>query len=78
VSRVVLYSKPGCHLCDHAKQALSRAAAEFREVDITSDPGLMNEYGITIPVVEVDGVAVFEAGMNPAELREILREALQE
>lgn len=74
--RVVLYSKPGCHLCEEAKTALEDSATPFREVDITGDPGLRDEYGITIPVVEVDGVAVFEAGMNPGKLPAILAEAL--
>lgn len=76
MSRVVLYSKPGCHLCEDAREALERAGTGFREVDITSDPGLREEYGLTIPVVEVDGLPVFEAGMNPAGLPELVAEAL--
>ncbi|CAN5883852.1 glutaredoxin family protein [soil metagenome] len=71
---VVLYSKPGCCLCDDARAALDGAGIDFREVDITSDPGLMAEVGIVIPVVEVDGVAAFEAGMNPDDLPDLLDE----
>lgn len=72
---VVLYGKPGCCLCDDAKTALVRSGTAFREVDITTDPGLLSEFGMTIPVVEVGGAAVFEAGMNPAELPELIKDA---
>jgi glutaredoxin len=73
MSSVVLYGKPRCSLCDHAKDALTTAGVQFDEVDITSDPGLMQEFGIFIPVVEVDGTIVFEAGMDPAELPDLVR-----
>jgi glutaredoxin len=75
VSEVVLYSKPGCCLCDQAKQALVDAHIGFREVDITSDAGLMEEFGIFIPVVEVDGMTAFQAGMSAADLPELVAEA---
>ncbi|MEX0789222.1 MAG: glutaredoxin family protein [Actinomycetota bacterium] len=75
MSEVVLYGKPGCCLCDDAKAALDGAGIGFREVDITSDPGLMAEFGVIIPVVEVDGVAAFEAGMNPQDLPDLVAEA---
>ncbi|HVL52481.1 MAG TPA: glutaredoxin family protein [Actinomycetota bacterium] len=76
MSDVVLYSKPGCCLCDDAKAALEIAGTAFREVDISRDPGLMNEFGVSIPVVEVGGHAVFEAGMNPADLPELVKQAI--
>lgn len=72
---VVLYSKPGCCLCDGAKAALEAAGIGFREVDINRDSGLIAEYGIRIPVVEVGSVPVFEAGMNPAGMAELVEEA---
>jgi glutaredoxin len=73
MTSIVLYGKPGCGLCDHAKEALTAAGIEFDEVDITTDPGLKQELGILIPVVEVDGAVVFEAGMNPADLPDLVR-----
>lgn len=75
---VVLYSKPGCCLCDQAKQALVDAHIDFREVDITSDPGLMEEFGIFIPVVEVGETTAFQAGMSPADLPALVAEAADE
>jgi glutaredoxin len=52
-------TRPGCHLCEVAKEALDRVAAQtgeaWTEVDITDDPALEEEYGIRIPVVLLDG-----------------------
>lgn len=57
--RVRLYGKPGCHLCDDAREVVARVCAEvgttFEEVDITGDPTLIKEYGEQIPVTFVDG-----------------------
>lgn len=57
--RVTLYGKPGCHLCDDARQVVSRVCAElgesYTEVDITSDPELLRRFGEEIPVTYVDG-----------------------
>lgn len=57
--RVVLYSKPGCHLCDDAREVVAAVCAElgesFDEVDITTSEELMRAYGEQIPVTVVDG-----------------------
>ncbi|MBW3591493.1 MAG: glutaredoxin family protein [Actinobacteria bacterium] len=68
MNRVTLFAKPGCTLCDQAKAVLDREGIAFHEVDINSDRGLKEEYGWFIPVVEVQGRWVFEAGMDPEEL----------
>jgi glutaredoxin len=73
---VVLYSRPGCHLCDQARQALEVAGIAHREVDISGDAGLEAEYRVVIPVVEVGGVPVYEAGMDPGELAGLVRAEL--
>jgi glutaredoxin len=69
---VTLYGKPGCHLCEEAREAIERARAstafELREVDITLDPGLNREYGERIPVVTVDGVETFQYFVDPDAL----------
>lgn len=76
MSRIRLFGKAHCSLCDRAKDALIEADLGFVEVDISSDPALKAEFGMFIPVVEVDGVAVFEAGMNPGDLPELVAQAL--
>ena len=76
--RVVLFSRPGCHLCDVARDTLLEARARtpfaFEEVDIERDEELELEYGIRIPVVEVDGEERFETTVDPQELAELLEE----
>lgn len=56
---VTLLSKPGCHLCDIAKEAVARITAElgvpWEERDITADPADYAEYGDRIPVILIDG-----------------------
>jgi len=58
-ARVLLYSRPGCHLCDDARQVIETVCAElgerYTEVDITTSPELQREYGEQIPVTLVDG-----------------------
>ncbi|MGH2709329.1 MAG: glutaredoxin family protein [Actinomycetota bacterium] len=75
MAKAILYSRQGCHLCDDARAVLESEAIAFDEVDITGDPGLEAEYGILVPVVEVAGQPVFEAGMNPTELPDLVKEA---
>jgi glutaredoxin len=58
-ARVVLYGKPGCHLCEEARRIVAEVCAalgeEFREVDITGDASLLRRFGDEIPVTFVDG-----------------------
>jgi glutaredoxin len=64
VRQVVLYSRPGCHLCDDARVVLERvrgrAPFALEEVDIESDDGLHARYLERIPVVMLDGEELFE------------------
>ena len=57
--RVVLYSKPGCHLCDDARAVIELVCAEleegYDEIDISTSAELMSRYGEEIPVTFVDG-----------------------
>jgi glutaredoxin len=75
--RVVLYSRAGCHLCDAARDVLlaecSRTPFELVEVDVADDDLLERDYGIRIPVVEIDGRERFEYEVDPAELLAIVR-----
>ncbi|MGI8613079.1 MAG: glutaredoxin family protein [Nocardioidaceae bacterium] len=57
--RVLVYGKPGCHLCATAEEVVTAVCAElgvsWRRVDISRDAALMRHYGEQIPVVFVDG-----------------------
>ena len=62
-SEVILYSKPGCHLCDEMKAEIQLAACAelytLREVDIEGDSTLLSQYRYEIPVLLIDGVEAF-------------------
>jgi glutaredoxin len=75
--RIVLYSRPGCGLCDEAREVLeaqrSRTPFDLDEFDISGDDAMELEYGSRIPVVEIDGEEVFEISVDPAELARLVR-----
>jgi glutaredoxin len=58
-ARVTLYGKPGCHLCEVAREIIERVCADvgtsYDDVDISGSPELMRLYGEQIPVTFVDG-----------------------
>jgi glutaredoxin len=74
MSDVVVYSRPGCHLCEEAIEAivaLHREGYRFdlHEIDIESDELLLKRHLERIPVVEVDGVVVSELLLDETGLR---------
>jgi glutaredoxin len=69
VSRLVLYGRPGCHLCDDARAALERIGATFEEVDIEGDDALLRAYLERIPVVALDGEELYDFFVDEADLR---------
>jgi glutaredoxin len=70
--KLVLYGKPGCHLCDDARAVLERVGAVFEEVDITTDDALHAVYLERIPVVTLDGVERFDYFVDESALRGLL------
>lgn len=75
--RVVLYARPGCHLCDAAREVIVSERAqrtfEFEEIDISLDEALEMEYGIRIPVVTIEGEERFEIEVDAEELAALIR-----
>ena len=73
---VVLYSRPGCHLCDEARAVVlaerERTDFAFEEVNVETDDALELEYGIRIPVVLIDGEEAFEVSVDPRALARAL------
>jgi hypothetical protein len=58
-ARLTLITRPGCHLCDVAKEAIERVTAatgeRWVEVNVESDRELEAEYGDRVPVTLLDG-----------------------
>ena len=65
---LVLYGRPGCHLCDEARAVLERVGHPFEEIDIEGDDELLRRYLERIPVIEVDGEEAFELLVDEPEL----------
>jgi glutaredoxin len=77
-SRLVLYGRPDCHLCDEVREGLQRLLAdglsfELEEVDIESDEELLRRFLERIPVIELDGEIVSELFLDSDSLRAKLR-----
>ena len=73
MTEVVIYSRPGCHLCEQALgEIVSLHGAgrrfELREVDIESDESLHRSMLERIPVIEVDGELVSELVLDRGAL----------
>jgi len=69
VTRLVLYSRPGCHLCDDARVVLQRVGVPFDEIDIESDDELLKRYLERIPVVALDGQDLYDFFVDEQDLR---------
>jgi len=74
---VIIYSRPGCHLCDEAKAAIMAAGCSdhftLEEVNIESDDELLRKYKYDIPVITIDGVETFIHRVNPQDFIRVIR-----
>ena len=74
--RLIIYTKPGCHLCDDMKSLVRRVIAQQRnardisieEIDISTDRELHDRYGLDIPVLLIDGTKVAKYRVSEEEL----------
>lgn len=76
---VTLYTRPGCHLCEEAKAAMTPVLDEFgatlREVNIDEDAVLRERYGWDVPVIFLGARKVAKHRLNVEQFRRQLREA---
>jgi glutaredoxin len=73
-TKIVVYSRPGCHLCEQAIErlvALHREGYRFQlhEIDIESDDLLLRRHLEKIPVVEIDGIVASELILDEAAVK---------
>jgi glutaredoxin len=71
---LVLYTRPGCHLCEEARDLLDSLRGSppsfwVREVDIESDDRLLARYLERIPVIEAEGQVIGELILDADALR---------
>ena len=74
MARITLYGRPGCHLCDDAREILLRVGAPFTDVDIEGDDALHARLLERIPVVTLDGEELFEHFVDEWILRARLKD----
>jgi len=72
-----MYSRPGCHLCDVAKEVIEHVRLRFpfslRVINIETDPDLEKTYGEQIPVVFINGNKAFKYHDDETELERKVR-----
>ncbi len=73
---ITLLSRPGCHLCDSAREVIAKVAGEvgvtWTERDITASAQDLADYGDMIPVTFIDGVQHDFWRVDEARLRRAL------
>jgi hypothetical protein len=81
---LTLIGKPGCHLCDDARDVIRSVVAalpegapqvSLSERSILDDPRLLDRYADEIPVILIDGRMHTYWRVDPARLRSALLEA---
>lgn len=82
---LTLYTRARCTLCDVMKAEIERAGRKgsgerwkLSVVDIESDPELLERYGRSIPVLEIEGRAAFKGRLTAEELEVKIARALRE
>lgn len=76
---VTIYSRPGCHLCEEARQQIAPLLTEFgarlTEINIEEDPELRARYDYDVPVVFLGARKAAKHRVDLAQLRRQLRDA---
>ena len=76
--RVVIYSRPGCHLCEEAKKVIEasgyREEYTLEEINIESDAELLRRYRYDIPVITINGEEAFRHRLTADGFRQRLEE----
>lgn len=76
---VTIYSRPGCHLCEEAKQHIVPLLAEFgarlTEINIDEDPGLKARYDYDVPVIFLGARKVAKHRVDLKQFRRQLRDS---
>jgi hypothetical protein len=75
-SRVVLFERPDCHLCEEARVLLDEMLGPDRydRVDVDTDNTLVLRYGFRVPVVTLDGADRLEAPITGPDIRALASE----
>jgi glutaredoxin len=73
--RLIVYSRPDCHLCDDAKAVLANYLdylPDIEEINIDTRPELQEQFGTSIPVVRIDDQIRFRGRVDEILLRRLI------
>jgi glutaredoxin len=74
--RVVVYTRAQCCCCHKAIDLLEeyrrRHGFTIETVDVDTDPALAEKYGLSVPVVAIDGKVRFKGVVNPVLLDRLI------
>ena len=76
--QVVLYSKPGCRLCEEARDEIESVGDhrfDLTEINISNDLSLYELYRNDIPVVLINGRETFRHRLTAKEFLRALHDA---
>jgi thioredoxin-related protein len=72
-AQLIVYTKPGCHLCDEMKREIQQAGCAelyaLDEVNIETDLDLLARYRYEIPVLLIDGVEAFRHRLRAEDFK---------
>lgn len=78
---VELLTREGCHLCETARQTVSRVCQDFaltwEEIDISAHPELEARHGVEIPVLRINGEPKDFWRVSEKRMRKILTQLTQ-
>lgn len=73
MKQLILYTRPGCHLCDEMRAGLAALQPELgfavREVEVGWEGALAARLGERLPVLTCDGVELCHYFLDEARLR---------
>jgi len=77
--QITLYTRPGCHLCEEARQQMAPVLVEFGaelfEVNIDADPALRDLYSNDVPVIFLGARKIAKHRVDLVQLRRQLADA---
>jgi glutaredoxin len=77
-AHVIVYSRPGCHLCEEAKEAIASARCdnefELEEINIETSRDLLLKYQFDIPVVTINSVEAFRHGVDAVKFKHLIEQ----
>ena len=80
-AHVIVYSRPGCHLCDDAIEAIRAAKCDdaftLEEINIESSRELLLKYQFDIPVVTINNVEAFRHRVDTKKFKTLLKFELE-